>query len=58
MGTDINANVGCVSQDKDEPFTAALGPHGPSKHNLKCKNLLAVYMSHGLHVMNTYYPAK
>jgi hypothetical protein len=54
MGADINANVGCNSQEEDDPFAPALRPHGISKRNLKGKNLLGVYMSHGLQVMNTY----
>ncbi len=58
MGMDINASVGCNLQEEDDPFAPALGPHGISKHNLKGKNLLGVYMSHGLRVMNTYYPEK
>jgi hypothetical protein len=58
MGANLNANVGCALQEDDDPFAPTLGPHGPSKRNSKGKSLLAVYMSHGLHVMNTYYPAK
>jgi hypothetical protein len=57
MGADITANVGCNLQEYDDSFAPALGPHGMSKCNLKGKNLLAVYMSHGMRVMNTYYPA-
>jgi hypothetical protein len=48
MGANINANVGCNSHKEDDPFAPALGPHGISKRNLKGKNLLGVYMSHGL----------
>jgi hypothetical protein len=58
MGADINANVGRVLQDDDDPFAPALGPHGLSKRNSKGENYLAVYMSHGLCVMNTYYQGK
>jgi hypothetical protein len=48
MGADINANVGCNLQEEDDLFAPVLGPHGISKQNLKGKNLLGVYMSHGL----------
>jgi hypothetical protein len=58
MGAYINANVGCNLQEEDDPFPPALGPHGISNCNSKGKNLLGVYKSHGLLVMNTYYPAK
>jgi hypothetical protein len=58
MGADINANVGRALQEDDDPFAPALGPHGLSKCNLKGENLLVVYMSHGLRVMNTYYQGK
>ncbi len=58
MGADINANIGRALQEDNNSFAPALGPHGPSKCNSKGKNLLGVYMSHGLCVMNTYYPAK
>jgi hypothetical protein len=58
MGADINANVGRALQEDDDPFAPTLGPHGPSKCYSKGKNLLVVYMSHELRVMNTYYPAK
>jgi hypothetical protein len=58
MGANINANVGCNSQEEDDLFAPALGPHGISKRNSKGKNLLGVYMSHGLRVMNTYYMGK
>jgi hypothetical protein len=56
MSADMNANVGCNSQEEDDPFAPALGPHGISKGNLKGKTLLGVYTSHGLQIMNTYYP--
>ncbi len=56
MGADIYANVG--REEEDNPFAPALGPHGLSKRNSKGENLLAVCMSHGLRIMNTYYPAK
>ena len=60
MGADINANVGhALREEEDNPFAPALRPHhGLSKRNSKGKNLLAVYMSHGLRIMNKYYPAK
>jgi hypothetical protein len=58
MGADTNANVGHALQEEDDPFAPTLGPHGLSKRNSKGKNLLAVYMSHGLRIMNRYYPAK
>ncbi len=58
MGANINANVGRALQEDDDPFAPALGPHGLSKRNSKGENLLAVYMSHGLRVMNTYYQGK
>jgi hypothetical protein len=58
MGADINATVGHASQEDDDTCTPALGLHGLSKHNSRVKNFLAVYMSHGLRVVNTYYPAK
>ncbi len=57
MGADINTNVGCNSQEDDDPFALTLRPHGLSKRNSKGKNLLPVYMSYGLQVMNTHHLA-
>ncbi len=58
MGANINTNVGCNLQDDDDLLAPALGPHGPSKCSGKGKNLVDVYMSHGLRVIHTYYLEK
>ncbi len=57
MGADINANIG-HSSSRDDIYAPSLGPHGLSKQNSKGPNLLTLYMSHDLQVINTCYPAK
>ena len=57
MGMDVNTNIG-FSTDWNNEYAPTLGPHGLKKQNLKGRTLLALYMSHDLWVMNTYYTAK
>lgn len=52
IGADINAKVGC--QDCDE-FKAVLGPHGPPQRNTHGSNLLSLYLSHEIHIENTFF---
>ena len=57
IGADINANIG-VSTEENNDYAPTLGPHGINKQNSKGRNVLALYMSHDLRVMNTHYTAK
>jgi exonuclease III len=57
IGADINADIG-ISSERDDTYAPTLGPHGLKKQNSKGRNLLALYMSHDLRVMNMYYTAK
>ena len=57
IGADINANIG-VSTEENKLYAPTLGPHGIRKQNSKGKNILELYMSHDLRVMNTHYTAK
>jgi hypothetical protein len=57
MGADINANIG-HSSTCNNAYMPTLGPHGLPKQNSKGRNLLTLYMSHDLCIMNMYYPSK
>ena len=51
MGGDMNAQVG-IRQDGDE-YNDVLGPFGLSHRNEKGRDLLQVYQSNNLRIMNT-----
>ena len=54
MGADINSNIGTLDNQNSPKFCTVLGTHGLSKRNKKGKNLLHVYLTHQLCVMNTF----
>ena len=58
MGANINSYIGTLDDLHSVEFRSGLGPHGLPKCNKKGKNLLQVYLTHCLRVMNTFYETR
>jgi hypothetical protein len=55
MGADVNSNIGKLDGLHSTEFRAALGPHGLPRRNKKGENLLHIYLTHRLRVMNYFF---